>query len=100
MEKLGNEAERLCLQYPDRSTAINAKMAEARDRWETLKTKAQLRKLGLDRSYNRHRFLADFHELSEWIRSMRAMISASELAKDVAGAEALLETHQEHRGFI
>jgi hypothetical protein len=28
---------------------------------------------------------------------MKAIISADELAKDVAGAEALLERHQEHR---
>merc|ERR1711872_704443 len=30
----------------------------------------------------------------------RAIISADELAKDVAGAEALLERHQEHKGEI
>lgn len=28
---------------------------------------------------------------------MKAIISADELAKDVAGAEALLECHQEHK---
>lgn len=28
---------------------------------------------------------------------MRAIISADELAKDVAGAEALLESHHEHK---
>lgn len=31
---------------------------------------------------------------------MKNIISADELAKDVAGAEALLERHQEHRGEI
>lgn len=34
---------------------------------------------------------------------MKAIISADELAKDVAGAEALLERHQEHKvclGFL
>lgn len=31
---------------------------------------------------------------------MQAIISADELAKDVAGAEALLERHQEHKGEI
>lgn len=31
---------------------------------------------------------------------MKGIISADELAKDVAGAEALLERHQEHRGEI
>lgn len=28
---------------------------------------------------------------------MKAIISADELAKDVAGAESLLESHQEHK---
>ncbi|KAI1305212.1 Spectrin alpha chain [Halotydeus destructor] len=31
---------------------------------------------------------------------MKSIISADELAKDVAGAEALLERHQEHWGEI
>lgn len=31
---------------------------------------------------------------------MKAIISADELAKDVTGAEALLERHQEHKGEI
>lgn len=31
---------------------------------------------------------------------MKTIISADELAKDVAGAEALLERHQEHKGEI
>lgn len=31
---------------------------------------------------------------------MKAIISADELAKDVAGAEALLERHQEHKVIL
>lgn len=100
MEKLNGEADRLGQTYPDRSDAIHSKMQEARDRWDALKAKAKERKEGLDRSYNLHRFLADYRELCDWIRGMKALISASELAKDVAGAEALLESHQEHKGEI
>lgn len=65
-------------------------MQEAKDRWQTLKRKAQERKQGLDRSYNLHRFLADYRELCDWCNSMKVLISSAELAKDVAGAEALL----------
>lgn len=32
-----------------------------------------------------------------WMSDMQTIISADELAKDVAGAEALLERHQEHK---
>lgn len=35
-----------------------------------------------------------------WFSDMKAIIQADELAKDVAGAEALLERHQEHKGEI
>lgn len=59
-----------------------------------MKAKAQNRKRKLDESYMLHRFLADFRDLISWIHEMKAVISADELAKDVAGAEALLERHQ------
>ncbi|KHN88357.1 Spectrin alpha chain [Toxocara canis] len=100
MNSLATEAERLAQVHPDRADAINAKMNEAKAQWAALKQKAQNRKDGLDRSYNLHRFLADYRDLCSWINDMKAVISADELAKDVAGAEALLESHQEHRGEI
>ena len=55
------------------------------------------RKSRLDDSYHLHRFLADFRDLMSWVSDMKAIISADDLAKDVAGAEALLERHQEHK---
>lgn len=35
-----------------------------------------------------------------WINGIRGLVSSEELAKDVTGAEALLERHQEHRTEI
>ena len=58
---------------------------------------AQERKKRLDDSYFLHHFLSDFRDLVSWVHDMKAIISADELAKDVAGAEALLERHQEHK---
>ncbi|MGH0128944.1 UNVERIFIED_CONTAM: hypothetical protein FKN15_057787 [Acipenser sinensis] len=46
------------------------------------------------------RFLADFRDLTSWVTEMKALINADELANDVAGAEALLDRHQEHKGEI
>ncbi|VDM96402.1 unnamed protein product [Thelazia callipaeda] len=100
MNSLSAEAERLVQVHPDRADAIYAKMNEAKEQWAALRKKAQARKDGLDRSYNLHRFLADYRDLCSWINDMKAVISADELAKDVAGAEALLESHQEHKGEI
>ena len=58
---------------------------------------ATTRKVGLDDSSNLHRFLSDYRDLISWIQDMKTVISADELAKDVAGAEALLERHQENK---
>lgn len=46
------------------------------------------------------RFLADFRDLTSWVTEMKALINADELANDVAGAEALLDRHQEHKVII
>ncbi|KAE9548243.1 hypothetical protein FO519_008545 [Halicephalobus sp. NKZ332] len=100
MDALERDADQLGHQYPDKSEQIQDKLDEARNRWDALLKQAQKRKDNLNRSYNLHRFLADYRELSDWIKGMKALISANELAKDVAGAEALLESHQEHKSEI
>ncbi|XP_071033294.1 spectrin alpha chain [Parasteatoda tepidariorum] len=97
---LAQEADRLCVIHQDHSGQIQSKNAEISSNWESLKSKAQERRRRLDESYLLHRFLADFRDLVSWIHDMKAIISADELAKDVAGAEALLERHQEHKGEI
>ena len=76
---------------------IDGKLDEISSTWEDLRKKAEERKRCLDDSYLLHRFLADYRDLISWINDTKAVISADELAKDVAGAEALLERHQEHR---
>ena len=55
------------------------------------------RKDRLDESYQLQRFLADFRDLISWVSDMKAIISADELAKDVTGAEALVDRHSEHK---
>lgn len=97
---LGQEADRLCGIHPDHANQIQVKRAEIEAYWERLTAKAKERREKLDESYFLHRFLADFRDLVSWINDMKAIISADELAKDVAGAEALLERHQEHKGEI
>ncbi|KAL0276367.1 UNVERIFIED_CONTAM: hypothetical protein PYX00_003957 [Menopon gallinae] len=97
---LGQEADRLCGIHADHGNQIQAKRAEIVNYWESLTAKAKERRGKLDESYFLHRFLADFRDLISWIKDMKTIISADELAKDVAGAEALLERHQEHKGEI
>ncbi|ESO95207.1 hypothetical protein LOTGIDRAFT_202396 [Lottia gigantea] len=97
---LGSESKRLVETHPEQSSQIKNKQEEIDSNWAKLKSKGFDRKNRLDDSYNLHRFLADFRDLVSWIHDMKAIISADELAKDVAGAEALLERHQEHKGEI
>ena len=97
---LGTEAGRLCSIHPDHNDQIREKQSEIAAYWQSLTAKAKERKQKLDESYFLHRFLADFRDLISWINGMKAIISADELAKDVAGAESLLERHQEHKGEI
>lgn len=97
---LAHESQRLCEGHPEHANQIKAKQSDIASNWERLNKKAADRKRRLDDSYLLHRFLADFRDLVSWINDMKAIISADELAKDVAGAEALLERHQEHRGEI
>ena len=94
---LGQEAERLCGIHADHSEQIESKRAEIVEYWERLTAKAKERRSKLDESYHLHRFMADFRDLISWINGMKTIIYADELAKDVAGAEALLERHQEHK---
>lgn len=97
---LANESERLCNIYPDHTAQILAKHNEITKNWETLITKSKERKRKLDESYFLHRFLADFRDLTLWIHDMKSLIVSDELAKDVNGAEALLERHAEHKSEI
>lgn len=54
----------------------------------------------LSDSHDFQRFLSDYRNLMAWLSSMMALVSSDELAKDMSGAEALLERHQELRTDI
>ena len=97
---INQEAKRLCSIHGEHAEQINGKNDQIEKSWDELVAAAKERKKKLDESYYLHRFLADYRDLSLWINDMKAVISADELAKDVSGAEALLERHQEHKSEI
>ncbi|CAJ0599218.1 unnamed protein product [Cylicocyclus nassatus] len=98
--QLDKESTHLSAAHPDRTQAIGAKIGEAKEHWEALIKKARIRKDGLDRSLQLHRFLVDYENLCSWVNDMKTMISADELAEDVTGAEALLDRLQEYKREI
>ncbi|XP_023696436.2 spectrin alpha chain, non-erythrocytic 1 isoform X2 [Paramormyrops kingsleyae] len=97
---LGTEAERLQQSHPQNATQIHLKRDELIANWEQIRTLAAERHAHLNDSYRLQRFTADFRDLTSWVTEMKALINADELANDVAGAEALLDRHQEHKGEI
>uniref|UniRef100_A0A8R1DU58 Spectrin alpha chain n=1 Tax=Caenorhabditis japonica TaxID=281687 RepID=A0A8R1DU58_CAEJA len=100
MLQLEKEAAKLVETHPERADAIHQKNNDVLTAWNALKEKAQQRKSGLENSFQLYRFLDDYRDLISWARDMKAVIEADELAKDVAGAEDLLGSHQEHKGEI
>ena len=59
-----------------------------------MRFQVEARKTKLLDAFDLQRFLSDYRDLSSWINSMMTLVSSEELAKDVTGAEALLERHQ------
>uniref|UniRef100_A0AAQ5ZRE4 Spectrin alpha chain, non-erythrocytic 1 n=1 Tax=Amphiprion ocellaris TaxID=80972 RepID=A0AAQ5ZRE4_AMPOC len=97
---LGGDAERLQQTHPQNASQIHLKKDELITNWEQIRTLAAERHARLNDSYHLQRFTADFRDLTSWVTEMKALINADELANDVAGAEALLDRHQEHKGEI
>ncbi|KAL7376331.1 hypothetical protein ABVT39_005765 [Epinephelus coioides] len=97
---LGGDAERLQQTHPQNASQIHLKKDELITNWEQIRTLAAERHSRLNDSYRLQRFTADFRDLTSWVTEMKALINADELANDVAGAEALLDRHQEHKGEI
>ncbi|KAG8447987.1 hypothetical protein GDO86_015185 [Hymenochirus boettgeri] len=100
VNSLGEMAERLIQSHPESADDIQEKCTELNHAWSSLRKRADQRKEKLGDSHDLQRFLSDFRDLMSWINGIRGLVSSDELARDVTGAEALLERHQEHRTEI
>ncbi|XP_057674298.1 spectrin alpha chain, non-erythrocytic 1 isoform X4 [Corythoichthys intestinalis] len=100
VNSLGETAQRLIQSHPEAVDDIQEKCTELNTAWSSLVGRADQRKDKLGNSHDLQRFLSDFRDLMSWINGIRGLVSSEELAKDVTGAEALLERHQEHRTEI
>lgn len=94
VKSLGETAERLIQSHPEAVDDIQEKCTELNMAWSSLVARADQRKDKLGNSHDLQRFLSDFRDLMSWINGIRSLVSSEELAKDVTGAEALLERHQ------
>ena len=82
------------------SEHIISKRSQIETAWNQLKQKSAERRKLLDANYKMQKFLTDYRDIISWIELMKTVINSEDLAKDVAGAEILLERHQEHKGEI
>ena len=100
MNSLGETAERIIQSHPETVDDIQEKGTELNAAWSVLVGRANQGKDKLGNSHDLQRFLSDIRDLMSWINGIRGLVSSEELAKDITGAEALLEGHQEHRTGI
>ncbi|XP_033114837.1 spectrin alpha chain, non-erythrocytic 1-like isoform X2 [Anneissia japonica] len=97
VQSLDETGKRLMDSHPESAEAIHEKKSEINKDWEAIQERAKARKDKLMDSYDLQRFLSDFRDLMSWVNGMMVLVSSDELAKDVTGAEALLERHQDLR---
>ncbi|XP_067948494.1 spectrin alpha chain-like isoform X2 [Watersipora subatra] len=100
VQQLDTGAQELIRKHPDQEEAIHTKLSEITENWTGITDKANIRKAKLLDSHDYQKFLSEYRDLKGWINTMTILVSNDELAKDVVGAEAVLERHREHRAEI
>ncbi|XP_049277717.1 spectrin beta chain, non-erythrocytic 1 isoform X2 [Anopheles funestus] len=97
LESVVNEAQKLADTYPDAKEHIEVKRDETIEVWSELKERTVQRKEKLMQAEQLQAYFDEYRDLMAWINEMLAKITAPDLAKDVAGAEALIVKIKEHR---
>ncbi|EGD77905.1 spectrin [Salpingoeca rosetta] len=92
---LSDDARRLCTAFPDSAGDVRTKRDAVSQHWEQLSSAARQRKTKLDDAHDLQRFLNDLQSSTSWIADMTSLMSVEETVRDVAGADALLQRHQE-----
>ncbi|XP_038624269.1 spectrin alpha chain, erythrocytic 1 isoform X1 [Tachyglossus aculeatus] len=100
VKELYAKADKLQQSHPSEAPQIQEKKEDLMSNWKRVRELATWRHDCLQNSYRYHRFLADFDELTSWMTEKVALIKADELPTDVAGGQALLDRHQQHKHEI
>ncbi|XP_045310794.1 spectrin alpha chain, erythrocytic 1 isoform X1 [Leopardus geoffroyi] len=100
VKELSAKADKLMLSHPSDASQIQQMKEELVSNWEHIRALAASRYEKLQASYWYQRFLSDYEELSGWMKEKSALINADELPTDVAGGEALLDRHGQHKHEI
>ncbi|XP_066903176.1 spectrin beta chain, erythrocytic isoform X2 [Halyomorpha halys] len=100
VEAVVEEGGRLSGLFPDAREHIEVKHEEVTDAWTQLYEKTEQRRRNLEQAEQLQSYFDLYRDLMAWISEMIAKVTSPELAQDVAGAEALISRHMEHRAEI
>ncbi|XP_006159133.1 spectrin alpha chain, erythrocytic 1 [Tupaia chinensis] len=100
VKELCAKADKLMLSHPSEAPQIQHMKEDLIANWKHIRALATSRYAKLQASYWYQRFLSDYDELSGWMKEKTALINADELPTDVAGGQALLDRHQQHKHEI
>lgn len=100
VQALAATSQRLQSQFAESAALVASKQQDLEAAWDELRQQSTVRKDKLAASFDLQRFFNDHRGSTSWIADMKALLTADELATDVAGADALLQRHQEHRSEI
>ena len=93
IRELDDVSQRLINTHPEDAESIYKKQIAIQQAWTELTKKADARKVKLYDANEYQQFVTNYKDLISWINLMISQVSSDELAKDVPGAEALLERH-------
>nr|XP_051714443.1 spectrin alpha chain, erythrocytic 1 [Oryctolagus cuniculus] len=100
VKELCAKADKLKISHPSDAPQIQQMKEDLVSNWEHIRALATNRYAKLQASFWYQRFLSDYDELSGWIEEKTTLINADELPTDVAGGEALLDRHEQHKHEI
>lgn len=97
VEAVQSEANKLSDIFPDAKEHIEVKKEETLEAWNDLFERTKIRKLKLEQAEQLQAYFDEYRDLMAWINEMLAQITSPELAKDVNGAEQLINRNKEHQ---
>lgn len=100
VESVLDEANKLADLYPDAKDHIEVKREDVIEGWSNIMEKTSQRKDKLKQAEQLQTYFDEYRELMSFINEMLAKITAAELARDVHGAELLIQRTKEHETEI
>lgn len=100
VENMTKHAKQLVEQIPDAKDHVVNKHEIMVQAWNNLVEKSSVKKEKLLQAEKLQTYFNDYRELTAWINEMMSLISAEDLAKDIAGAELSVNRFKELKAEI